>query len=36
MTTETRGQNSAMIWVMNGMGFPDQKAILLPDWVSEL
>lgn len=34
MTTETRGQNSAFIWVNGGREFPEQKAILLPDWVS--
>ena len=36
MTTETRGQNSAFIWVNGGREFPEQKAILLPDWVSEI
>lgn len=35
MTTETRGQNSAFIWHLNGNTFPEQKAILLPEWVSE-
>jgi hypothetical protein len=34
MTSETRGQNSAFIWVNGGREFPEQKAILLPDWVS--
>lgn len=34
MTTETRGQNSAFIWINGGRQFPEQKAILLPDWVS--
>lgn len=34
MTTETRGQNSAFIWVNGGREFPPQKAVLLPDWVS--
>lgn len=34
MTSETRGQNSAFIWVNGGHEFPEQKAILLPDWVS--
>ncbi len=34
MTTETRGQNSAFIWINDGRQFPEQKAILLPDWVS--
>ena len=33
MTTETRGQNSAMVWITGE--FPAQKAILLPDWMSE-
>lgn len=34
MTTETRGQSSAFIWINGGKEFPPQKAILLPDWVS--
>lgn len=34
MTTETRGQSSAFIWINGGREFPRQKAILLPDWVS--
>lgn len=36
MTSETRGQNSAFIWINGGKVFPQQKAILLPDWVSEI
>lgn len=36
MTSETRGQNSAFIWVNGGREFPPQKAILLPDWVSDV
>ena len=36
MTTETRGQNSAFIWILGGREFPQQKAILLPDWVSRI
>ncbi len=36
MTTETRGQNSAFIWILGGREFPQQKAVLLPDWVSEI
>lgn len=36
MTTETRGQNSAFNWILNGRQFPEQKAVLLPDWVSEI
>jgi len=36
MTTETRGQNSAFIWILGGREFPEQKAILLPDWVSRI
>lgn len=36
MTSETRGQNSAFIWVNGGREFPPQKAILLPDWVSDI
>lgn len=35
MTTETRGQSSAFIWHNDGKDFPPQKAILLPNWVSE-
>jgi hypothetical protein len=34
MTSETRGQNSAFIWINGGVEFPEQKAVLLPDWVS--
>lgn len=34
MTTETRGQSSAFIWVNEGSAFPPQKALLLPEWVS--
>jgi hypothetical protein len=36
MTSETRGQNSAFIWINDGREFPPQKAVLLPDWVSEI
>ena len=36
MTTETRGQSSAFIWINGGREFPQQKAVLLPDWVSEI
>lgn len=36
MTTETRGQSSAFIWRLSGSRFPAQKAILLPEWVSEV
>lgn len=36
MTSETRGQNSAFIWINQGREFPPQKAILLPDWVSRI
>jgi len=36
MTTETRGQNSAFIWINGGKVFPAQKAILLPDWVARI
>lgn len=36
MTTETRGQSSAFIWINKGVSFPEQKAILLPSWVSEI
>lgn len=34
MTTETRGQNSVLVWLNDGKKFPEQKAILLPEWVS--
>lgn len=34
MTTETRGQNSAFIWINHGREFPPQKAILLDEWIS--
>lgn len=34
MTTETRGQSSALCWILGR--FPEQKAVLLPDWVSEI
>lgn len=36
MTTETRGQNSALVWTNEGRMFPEQKAVLLPDWVSRV
>lgn len=36
MTTETRGQTSAFIWINGGREFPEQKAVLLPDWVSRI
>ncbi len=35
MTTETRGQSSALCW-LTAPAFPPQKAVLLPDWVSEI
>lgn len=35
MTTETRGQNSAMNWINEGE-FPPQKAVLLPDWMTDI
>lgn len=35
MTTETRGQSSALCW-LTSPEFPPQKAVLLPDWVSEI
>lgn len=35
MTTETRGQTSALCW-LTSPEFPPQKAVLLPDWVSEI
>jgi len=36
MTSETRGQNSAFIWILGGKEFPQQKAVLLPGWVSRI
>lgn len=36
MTSETRGQSSAFIWINGGKEFPPQKAVLLPTWVSEI
>lgn len=36
MTTETRGQNSAFIWINGGREFPEQKAVLLPEWVDRV
>ncbi|MET8524721.1 hypothetical protein [Micromonospora sp. NPDC005172] len=30
LTSETRGQNAAFIWLHDGQRFPDQKAVLLP------
>lgn len=35
LTTETRGQNSTMLWGKGG-GFPEQKPVLLPEWASHL
>lgn len=35
MTTETRGQSSALCW-LTSPEFPPQKAVLLPDWVSRI
>jgi hypothetical protein len=35
MTTETRGQSSALCWITSPE-FPPQKAVLLPDWVSDI
>jgi hypothetical protein len=36
MTSETRGQSSAFIWVNGGREFPPQRAVILPEWVSEI
>ena len=36
MTSETRGQSSAFVWINGGREFPEQKAVLLPDWVSRV
>lgn len=33
MTTETRGQSSAFIWINRGDKFPPQKALMPPEWV---
>lgn len=33
MTTETRGQNSALNFALGA--FPNQKIVLLPDWMSQ-
>lgn len=35
LATETRGQNSAYIYALGGKQFPEQKAVLLPNWVSD-
>jgi len=35
MTTETRGQNNAMIFYLGGQCFPVQKAALLPEEFSD-
>lgn len=35
MTSETRGQSSAFIWINGGREFPPQKAVLLPSWVMD-
>lgn len=34
MTTETRGQTSALCWILGD--FPPQKMILLPEWCTRL
>lgn len=36
MTTETRGQSSAFVWINGGKKFPPQRAVLLPEWVSQV
>ncbi len=36
MTTETRGQSSAFIWINGGREFPEQKGVLLPDWITRI
>lgn len=36
LTSETRGQNSAFIWINGGREFPPQRAVLLPEWVSQI
>lgn len=36
MTSETRGQSSAFVWVNGGREFPPQRAVILPQWVSEI
>ncbi len=35
MTTETRGQSSALCWITSPE-FPPQKAVLLPSWVARI
>ncbi|NBE80150.1 hypothetical protein GVV04_03870 [Micromonospora sp. NEAU-HG-1] len=35
LTTETRGQNCALIFHYRGARFPEQKAALLPRWFSD-
>lgn len=36
LTVETRGQNSAFTWILNGADFPEQKLALLPPWASDV
>lgn len=36
MTSETRGQTSAFIWINGGREFPPQKAVLLPGWMTDI
>jgi hypothetical protein len=36
MTTETRGQNSALVFCCDGAHFPEQKVFLLPPEFSDL
>jgi hypothetical protein len=36
LATETRGQNSAFIFVNEGKSFPPQKLALLPEWATRL
>lgn len=36
LTTETRGQTSAFIYINGGREFPPQRAVLLPQWVSDI
>ena len=36
LTTETRGQSSALVWVNEGREFPPQRAVILPQWMSDI
>lgn len=36
LTSETRGQSSAFVWINGGREFPPQKAVILPQWMSDI